>query len=206
LLRLFIGFEVMSIVSLILTSVLPNDDVMLINNVFQTLLFSALYMLFIEMFIEGIQNKKAKKIIIAVLLMIFVVFISIIMAISIDVVLNTLNRAFPSWGTRLIYMVIPNLIACEGGFTAVFMGVLFYFFRKRRLLQIVCFAVLCVLSFIMFLRVGNSPFSGSAQWLMIFAIILFMLYNGERGKGGKYFFYIFYPVHIYLLYIIAYFI
>jgi hypothetical protein len=30
-----------------------------------------------------------------------------------------------------------------------------------------------------------------------------MLYNGKRGSGSKYFFYIFYPAHIYLLYLIA---
>jgi hypothetical protein len=47
--------------------------------------------------------------------------------------------------------------------------------------------------------------SGGAQWLMVFALIPIVLYNGRRGKGSKYFFYIFYPAHIYALYIIAWF-
>jgi hypothetical protein len=203
LLRLFSGFEAVGVLSFILTAALPNEDIMLINNVFQTLFFSALYMLFIDLFMTGIRNKQAKKIILAVSLMLFTAFVSLILTLSIDAVLNALNRVFPSWTARLIYTFIPNLIACEGGFSAVFMGALFYGLRKKRFLQILSFAVLSVVSLVMFVRAGNSPLSGSAQWLMIFALIPFMLYNGERGTGSKYFFYLFYPAHIYILYIIA---
>jgi hypothetical protein len=203
LLQLFIGFEVMNIVSTVFTFTLPNDDVMLINNVFQTLLLSGLYMLFIAMFIDGIRKKQSGKIIKTLLLMIAVVLAGIALALAIDVILNAMNPSIPRWLVAVIYSGIPNILSCEGGFTAVAMGLLFYILRQKRLLQILCFAALSILSLVMFLREGNSLFSGSAQWLMIFAVIPIMLYNGERGKRGKYFFYVFYPAHIYLLYLIA---
>ena len=40
------------------------------------------------------------------------------------------------------------------------------------------------------------------NWIEIFAIIgllLTLLYNGKRGRSGKWFFYIFYPVHLLIL-------
>ncbi len=39
------------------------------------------------------------------------------------------------------------------------------------------------------------------QCFMILALPLLLLYNGERGKGHKRFFYVYYPAHIYLLYL-----
>ena len=43
----------------------------------------------------------------------------------------------------------------------------------------------------------------TAQWMMVFSIIPLCFYNGKRGRGDKNFFYIFYPTHIYVLYIAA---
>lgn len=41
------------------------------------------------------------------------------------------------------------------------------------------------------------------QCFMIFALPLLLLYNGKRGKGLKRFFYVYYPAHILILYLIA---
>lgn len=41
------------------------------------------------------------------------------------------------------------------------------------------------------------------QWMMIGALPLLLSYNGQKGKGWKYLFYIFYPLHILLLYYIG---
>ncbi|MCT4687170.1 TraX family protein [Vallitalea sp.] len=41
------------------------------------------------------------------------------------------------------------------------------------------------------------------QWLMVLALPFMVLYNGKRGGKCKYFFYLFYPIHIYVLYILG---
>lgn len=95
----------------------------------------------------------------------------------------------------IVMLMIPNLFTVEGGIFMVLLGLIFYIFRTNRKIQ---FLVLIILSFLAFYtnRIG-------VQWMMVFAIIPLYFYNGEKGRGDKNFFYIFYPVHIYILYIVA---
>jgi hypothetical protein len=100
-----------------------------------------------------------------------------------------------------MYMIqsIPNVMIVEGGPTLVATGLLFYIFREKRLIQVAVLFLAGVLTLFTFE-------AGGVQWMMIFAAIPMLMYNGKRGNGSKYFFYIFYPAHIYILYTIAWFI
>ncbi len=46
-------------------------------------------------------------------------------------------------------------------------------------------------------------FTFDYQWMMIAALPFMLLFNQQKGKGYKYFFYIFYPLHITILYMIG---
>ena len=49
--------------------------------------------------------------------------------------------------------------------------------------------------------------TGTVQFYALLTLPLLALYNGKRGKGlGKYFFYIYYPLHLVVIQIVAYFI
>lgn len=95
----------------------------------------------------------------------------------------------------IVMLMIPNLFTVEGGISMVLLGLIFYIFRTNRKIQ---FLVLIILSFLAFYTNRTG-----VQWMMVFAIIPLYFYNGEKGRGDKNFFYIFYPVHIYILYIVA---
>lgn len=43
-------------------------------------------------------------------------------------------------------------------------------------------------------------YGSDCQWLMVFSVIFIMFYNGQYGKGIKKLFYVYYPLHIIVLY------
>ncbi len=45
---------------------------------------------------------------------------------------------------------------------------------------------------------------GHPQYYMILAVPVVLLYNGEKGKSYKYFFYLYYPLHRYVISIVVY--
>lgn len=94
-----------------------------------------------------------------------------------------------------IMLMVPNLFTIEDWIAMVLLVWVFYIFRENRKLQ---FLSLIVVSCMIFY---SEP--SSIQWMIVFSIIPMYFYNGEKGRGDKNFFYIFYSVHIYFLYIVA---
>ncbi|MDR1136045.1 MAG: conjugal transfer protein TraX [Clostridiales Family XIII bacterium] len=194
-LQLFIGYEFMSIASTLLETFMPNENIVLMNNIFETMFLITVYSLIADLLRGGIKEKKISKF----MLGLAILLISLAIAIVSLSLLNSpeLMLSMPKWAFFIIFNVIPNVVTAEGGVTLVLMGLLFYLFREKRILQI---AVIVLFSLVSFL---TSYGDSNAQWLMVFAALGMLLYNGKRGSGGKYFFYVFYPAHIYILYILA---
>lgn len=177
-----------------LGQLIPNENVILMNNAFSTFFIAGLYMMFWDWLLEGIKTRKAAQIIKSILCC----FIPILCAFPLLLVgLLSSNENIPVFVIRLlaaVSLLVPNILAVEGGFTLVLLGVLFYIFRKNRILQILVLLILSVLVYI----IGDK-----IQCIMGLAAIPIFMYNGKRGYGMKNFFYIFYPAHIGVLYIIS---
>lgn len=91
-------------------------------------------------------------------------------------------------------------------------GILLYGFRKNRRIQAGVFAGFTVLYYLLYplLVFSRSPefhwtmmFTAVYEWYGALAALLMLCYNGERGRGPKRFFYLFYPAHIYILYALS---
>jgi hypothetical protein len=186
-LRLLIGFWFMNIMNLLIELQFPLENVALMNNVFGTMLLAVFYMWMTDMVRKGFKEKSFKKIILGIggTLLPFLAYILMTAAISADLIT----------AAKVIVIAVPTIFTVEGGWSAVLLAVLFYWLRKNRWVQLIPLVVLSVL----------SARSGGYQWMMVFAIIPIILYNGRQGRKDKYFFYIFYPAHIYLFYIVSYF-
>lgn len=192
--RLLFASWGMTIFTFLLQAVLPNPNVVLMNNAFSTFFVTGLYMLCWDTLKAGIRQKSPMEI--GKAAVIFLVPILCAIPVYLMAMLS-FNENVPGSVIRLlarISLLIPNILAVEGGAPLVVLGLLFYIFRKHRTIQI---GVLLALSLIVYLS-GNM-----VQSFMALAAIPIALYNGKRGKGMKNFFYIFYPAHIGLLYCIA---
>lgn len=184
----------MTIFTFALQKIIPNPEVVLMNNAFSTFFVAGLYMLFWDCFVEGIRTRSWRKILKAVLCS----FIPLACALPIYLVaVLSFNQEIPASVIRLlatVSLLVPNILTAEGGFAMVALGTAFYIFRKYRWMQI---AVLLAMSGMVY------AVDGGFQWMMCFAAIPMLLYNGKRGCGMARFFYIFYPVHIGLLYVLS---
>ena len=84
--------------------------------------------------------------------------------------------------------------------------------RKNKVLRNLLYLALAFLLFVMSIEVYPSLSETlsmmlyNSDWLFITVLPFLYLYNGERGytsKWSKYFFYIFYPAHLWLIALIA---
>lgn len=97
----------------------------------------------------------------------------------------------------------------DGGWGFLLGGILLYLLREHRVLQVTVWAVNSFLwDFVwLWMMLRSQPGFAPVQmlttyyeWMEIGAVVLMLLYNGQRGSGHKAFFYWFYPAHVYLLY------
>ena len=127
--------------------------------------------------------------------------------------------AFPQiqqmpWASTVVAFVITSPLPLwtsitDGSWSFLLGGALLYALRGRRKVQLTVWALvifLCdfVLTFGMACRqegfVWTQMFTNNYEWFGVAAVLLMLLYNGQRGSGHKQLFYWFYPAHVYLLY------
>src|SRR5690625_7688871 len=125
----------------------------------------------------------------------------------------------PEWGfisdAPAIYQffgsVFGSILFVEGGPLFVFFGLLLYLTRRKKIGIIIVYSMFSIFCYISYIKWGQRPdfftvylyeFAGY-QWIMIIALPLIPLYNGKKGIGMKYLFYVFYPVHILILYFVG---
>ena len=90
------------------------------------------------------------------------------------------------------FALAAELIHCDYGMQGILYIAAFYICRKYRIYQVLLFLLAYMGT------TGNQP-----PLCILLSCLLILLYNGKRGKlKGKYFFYIFYPAHILVLYFI----
>lgn len=112
---------------------------------------------------------------------------------------------------NIVLLVLFSLLTLfvEGSFIFVGIAVMFYLFRDKKELKYILYILISLYVGLKPILNGTLPLNSlltveNNQWFMVFSILFIGLYNGEKGrKLNKYFFYIFYPAHIWLLFLIS---
>lgn len=186
--RLYISMVVMAILMNLTQQIIGFEQVQLINNIFRDLFIGTIFMAGVDQFEKIKHGQKGKHIALGILLFLVPFLLSVIMLPLMSATGSTSQMLF----MQILLALNPAILLAENGFMVLLIPVL-YIFRNVRWAQLLSIAVVAVIYGLM----------GLTQWMMIFAIIPIALYSGAKGRGMKYFFYIFYPAHIIILYAIA---
>lgn len=211
--QLYIASVLMSIGNAIINQLLPlPGSAVVMNNIFATLWLSGVMILVVEALIKGFrENLVSYKWRAAVGLSYLIGSVVIFFLVMESQIL---------WLLRLSMVFVPNVLAVEGSVIWIGLGVGFYFVSKHirnseqyckrnclnepvsRRALVYFYLLYCIIT--LYLTTGmiftfENLFLINYQWLMVGALPLLMLYNGKKGKGLKWMFYVYYPVHIYLL-------
>lgn len=193
LLRLYLGSLFMTGFSLVIARCLPTEGLGYgYHNIFMSMFWVGLLISTIETFLKD-RRKGA--------LMLAAIFALQILYPYTERILRLFFPFLPGLSGNTISGIIPNLYFNEYGFEFVAMGVLMYFLKEKKDWFCVMYLIFCIAQFSFEITWGELGIP--TQWLMAAALPFMMSYNNEKGYGMKYFFYIFYPAHTFLLFYIA---
>lgn len=202
-LRLYIGAVGMSMLNYILEIHFPHPTgAALMGNIFATMFLICLYIYIGGKIKENAGVKNAGKIVLFVLLGTIPLIGSIAFLPLVQCLPANLR-----WIAVVISSLLPSVLLVEGGFMFIILGIGFYLCGQKKWKQTIFYLVYCTVIFLFSVNFSNFGFEElfriNIQWMMVFALPFILLYNGQRGRGMKYLFYVYYPTHIYLLLFIA---
>lgn len=108
----------------------------------------------------------------------------------------------------LNFTVLPTHTSIsDGGTWLLLTGIAMYLCHKNLKKEVLAFVSVSLIWVLLAIVLSRPSFHDLMfkyiEWMEIFAAPLMLCYNGQRGKGSKYLFYVFYPTHIYLLYALS---
>lgn len=139
------------------------------------------------------------------------ILIPVLLPYTFLLLLSNCRSALAGFILNLLSFTVLPMHACiiDGGTATLLAGVVLYVFRKNRWIQAGAFAAFCLLYDVVRILICMPQISPADfltvgyEWMEVFAVIPMLCYNKKRGTGSKYFFYWFYPAHIYVLYTIS---
>jgi hypothetical protein len=127
------------------------------------------------------------------------VFFTLFLGLLLITLMDMVEKKFPKQAftsniidalLTIVFCVIASFLKTDYGFGGILLIVTFYLFRGSKI--VITLSVLFI----------STTIFGSINVLEVLSMIPIAFYNGKKGKSAKYFFYVFYPAHLLILYLI----
>ncbi|CEP81140.1 TraX family protein [Paraclostridium sordellii] len=183
--------------------------------------------IFFYLIVEGFyhtrsKNKYMQRLFSMAILMIIVdllfkihnnIFLSLGFAIAMLSMIEQAKLSQKGSKKRIINIILAISFGVLGLFTeaslyGVGMVLIFYFLREKKVAMTLAYIVFSSVGIIGFIGPNfiEAAFLWDYQWIMVFAIIPILMYNGKLGMSNKFIkwmFYWFYPIHLIVILLIA---
>lgn len=124
----------------------------------------------------------------------FTLFIGLLAIYCMDLVVKTWENNYIlttllEVGIAIVACFAAYLLRTDYSMLGIMYIVIFYLYRGKNLFICVCLGIL-----------NFGMYGVTTQMYSLVAIPIIACYNGEKGRSMKYFFYAFYPAHLFILY------
>ena len=205
LLRMYLCSALMGTLDLVLNLSIAQPVVPVVNNIFTTLFLSCLFI-----YLWELKDKLWQKLLMALAyLAINAAMLFLITGVASPLLYRVLPQQTYQYCITMVGGILPNILTCEGSYITVLMGLGLYFCKESRVKLALGYGLYCLGSLALMVNMGfmqgvtdwyDFLFHQAYQWMEIFALPLMLCYNGQKGRGYKYLFYIFYPAHVAVLF------
>lgn len=195
LLRLYIGGVLMQIGNLFVNICFPmQNGVIVLNGIFTTMAVIVIYLWWIENMRKAWREHRRGCAVLYALAM---------AALLLSIVPVQMLLPVSPLAVQLATIFVPSPVWCEGSVLIVLIGIGFYYCRNsKRAIAIFYTAFLCAVLALQCLVAFDWEVMISVFFMWL-ALPLILSYSGQRGRGMKYLFYVYYPAHVYILAIAA---
>lgn len=171
------------------------------SNILFSLFYTALYIVIGETLFDAVQRKNLIRSLVALMGILSTYMLHV--AREIFYGLNGISLL----GRDIFDSFIQSPLLTEYSPLFIILGVLMYFAKTKRS-KVVVFLLFCCISYDPLLSAilrqrYFSDFVGYPQYWMVLATPIMLLYNGKRGTHHKLFFYLYYPIHRYVIIIMS---
>jgi len=182
------------------------------GNILFTFFYVALYVFLMERLIAAWKQRNLAAFAVSIGLAAVPFILTIFSNVLCDAIIP------PNASIRVIFLVsglykslLPTFQSIDYGIGFVLLGVIMYFAgtKNRQCLVFAVFCAVCMVGAIvapyeLYASFGFfTTFFNVSQCRMIFALPIMLLYNGERGRKCKWFFYGYYPLHREIIFVIS---